>query len=364
MFSEKYYPPEVKGQDLDNYLSRGWYRMGQSIFTTHFLCFGSQFYSALWIRLPLQDYKLSKSLRKLHNKNQKHFRVQYQPSIINDEKEALYQKYRKNFPAPLSPSLKESLLDLEDHNIFDTYEAAVYDKDNKLVACSFFDIGKESTASILGIYDSDYANFSLGLYTMVLEILFSIKNGFKYYYPGYVVPGYTRFDYKLRIGDVFYYHLKSDNWIPFDEKARTNTPLLEMESQLEAVRERIAHFGIKGILKYYPMFEANLVSFSLTTYFDFPVLLQIKLNHLDDQEQTDFFIVVYNTRSGFFQLIHCLPFDSPFFYFKAEFVQSFNENKDKFLLRLITVADVLLETKNTNRLVIGIQELAHRKNKL
>ena len=39
--------------------------------------------------------------------------------------------------------------------------------------------------------------YSLGFYTMLLEIDFGIKSGAEYYYPGYVVPNYFKFDYKL-----------------------------------------------------------------------------------------------------------------------------------------------------------------------
>ncbi len=361
MFSEKHYPSEVKGPDLDAYLAKGWYRMGQSIFTTHFLCFGSEFYSALWIRADLSTYALRKSLRKLHNKNKKVFTIRYGLASITPEKEALYRIYKSNFPAPLSPSLKESLLDLEDRNIFDTYEVCVYDED-RLVACSFFDVGEESVASILGIYDAAYSKYSLGLYTMVLELIYAKEQGFKYYYPGYVVPGYSRFDYKLRIGEVSYYHLKTNTWRPFTEESKTETPLREMHTRLQQVDDLLKARQIKGQIKYYPMFEANLVSFSLTTYFDYPILLKLLLSNRPDEQEHDFFLVVYNNKSGLFQLLHCMPFDSPFFYFKSEFIQSFNENKNHFLLRLITINDLIFETKDAQLLVDQIESRLRLKN--
>lgn len=351
MFSEKHYPIEVKGGDLDTYLEKGWYRMGQSIFTTHFLCFGSEFYSALWVRLPLHEYTMSKSLRKLHAKNQKHFRIEYGDFNITPEKEILYKKYRENFPAPLSPTLKESLLDLEVKNIFETREVCLYDGAGALVACSFFDVGEESAASILGIYDQKYASHSLGLYTMVLEILYCQEQGYKYYYPGYVVPGYSKFDYKLRIGKVSYYHLKSNTWKPFYAISKEETPFWEMEKSLLNIRKLLGDLGITAELKYYPMFEANLVSFSLTTYFDYPLVLHLNTSLGSDQNEAHFFMVVYNPKSGYFQFLHCQPFDSPFFYFKTEFIQSFNEDKKKFLLRLITVSEILFETNKIDDLL-------------
>jgi arginine-tRNA-protein transferase len=41
MFADKHYPENLNLWELDQYLEKGWYRMGQVIFTTHFLFFGS-----------------------------------------------------------------------------------------------------------------------------------------------------------------------------------------------------------------------------------------------------------------------------------------------------------------------------------
>ena len=65
------------------------------------------------------------------------------------------------------------------------------------------------------MYDPEYDRYSLGFYTMLLEIEYCMELGLKFYYPGYVVPGYSRFDYKLRIGDVDYFDLYSKEWLPF-----------------------------------------------------------------------------------------------------------------------------------------------------
>ena len=44
MFTEKHVPDSITGEELDDYLDRGWYRMGQSIFTCHFLFFNDSLY--------------------------------------------------------------------------------------------------------------------------------------------------------------------------------------------------------------------------------------------------------------------------------------------------------------------------------
>ena len=62
-FAEKHYPEVLLPEDLDAYLEKGWYRMGQTIFTTHFLCFDKGFFSAIWVRLDLQNFSFNKRQR-------------------------------------------------------------------------------------------------------------------------------------------------------------------------------------------------------------------------------------------------------------------------------------------------------------
>ena len=183
MFAVKHYPNSVKGKELDIYLSRGWYRMGQTIFTTHFLCFGNQFYSAIWIRLDLKDYQFRKSLRKILRKNDERFITKIGRSKINTEREQLYRIYREDFPGVIAPTLLDSLQDGEAFNIYHTKEFSAYDGQD-LVALSYFDIGENSAASILGIYHPQYKSLSLGFYTMLKEIEYCLENGIRYYYPG------------------------------------------------------------------------------------------------------------------------------------------------------------------------------------
>ena len=96
MFADKHYPENLNLWELDQYLEKGWYRMGQVIFTTHFLFFGSNVYSALWLRLPLLNYQFKGTNRKLLNKITSQFKIIVRPAEINDEKDNnIYNFYDK-----------------------------------------------------------------------------------------------------------------------------------------------------------------------------------------------------------------------------------------------------------------------------
>jgi leucyl-tRNA---protein transferase len=344
MFAEKHYPDLMLPEALDNYLDRGWYRMGQSIFTTHFLCFNRSYYSAVWVRQPLAGYRYSGSLRKIIRRCQSKFRTEFHQASITPEKEALYQNYRVAFPGMIAPSLQDSLLDGSDYNIFDTYEVCVYDG-GKLVALSYFDLGARSVASIMGIYEPSYRAHSLGIYTMLMEIAFCLDNQLDFFYPGYVVPGYPRFDYKLRIGPVEYFDLAADGWRPFSELEQQAPPLQLMEHRLAELQQYLRHHQRRSRLMYYPLFEANLFGFWQAPYLDHPVFLLCS-----DADNTNAFnLIIYEPREQGFQLLRCSLFNDLHFYFNESYTQSFDPRFN--FLKLLAVDEVLEKSPSPERIL-------------
>lgn len=353
LFAEKHYPEHLPLEELDIYLSLGWYRMGQSIFTTHFLCFGKKFYSALWIRLNLFNHTFRKSQRKLMRKNGESFDVKYAPFHLSKEKEQLYWRYKKNFKGFLAGSLEESLLDGEDFNIYNTYEVQIYDG-NKLIGLSFFDIGRESASSIMGIYDPNYHSYSLGYYTMLMEMDYCLKLGLEYYYPGYVVPGYDRFDYKVRIGDVEVYEMNSWKWKPFNLKGEFVTPVQEMELKLLQLMQLLSHNKVDHHFYYYPLFEANLFGFWNTQYLDFPLFVQIFKNN---SELEFFYFIIYDPRDALFKLLRCSNIENHSFFFNKSYINTFVP--DKYFMVLSSVEATLVKTNTIDDINKFILEKEH-----
>lgn len=353
MFALKHYPEQISRRELDIYLARGWYRMGQTIFTTHFLCFEKTFYSAIWIRQDLQNYTFRKSLRKILRKNDRQFEVKYRPALITEERERLYQKYRKKFPGVLAPTLLDSLQDGGFVNIFQTYEVAIYDGD-QLVGLSYFDLGEQAAASITGIYHPDYQKHSIGFYTMLKEIQFCQDQNIRYYYPGYLVPGYDRFDYKARIGAVDYYDLSQQGWLPYRELKKSQIPLKQMEQQLNLLAKLLRKEGFAAKIKYYPLFEANLFGYWHLPYFDYPIMLLFRTHPF----RKVYDILVFDPRTQLFQLLRCNRIEDFQFYFNEQFLNSFQE--ERFFMELINVEQVLLSTKSAEVMSQSLKRLAAR----
>lgn len=346
MFTEKHFPGSITGEELDEYLRKAWYRMGQAIFTCHFLFFEDNLYSPVWTRLPLKNYRFRKSLRKIMNKIHQDFRVVVRPGIIDEEKEGLFQYYKDHFNGRLSPTLTASLMDNVEYNIFSSYEVSVY-KNKRLIAFSFFDLGKKSLASIKGVYDPDYSSYSLGLFTMLQEIQFGMELGYDYYYPGYVVPGYQRFDYKLRIGkpeEVEFYDLKSGSWIKYQHFSEARTPVKVLSEKLMKMGQTLMEVGISCQILYYPAYEANIFGYDNERYLESPLFLNVFSNVFPRPR----FIVYYDLWRETFVFTHCMPLEDLGFYF--EYSMQFDTLEARHFLDFILEKSKIAETKDVNEI--------------
>jgi len=272
MFTERDYPDFLPHSKLDEYLAKGWFRMGQMIFTCHFFCFDGSLYSPVWIRLDLDNYKFRKSLRKIMTRNSQRFNIVIRKAVLDEEKEKLYRVHKNRFMGFIHDSLKESLLGYSEDNIYDTYEACVYDGE-ELVAVSFWDIGHDSIASIIALYNPDYSKYSLGFYTMLLEMQFGMENKMKYYYPGYVIPGYPKFDYKLRIGDVEFYDFKKSSWLPKSDYKESEIPSYRLKRILLETKDALAAKNIPSKQIMYQLFDRGATRYKRKEFLSQPLFL-------------------------------------------------------------------------------------------
>jgi leucyl-tRNA---protein transferase len=337
MFTEKHFPASLSSEELDVYLERGWYRMGQTIFTCHFLFFEDSLYSPIWTRLPLKGYQFRKTMRRICRNVEDKFRVEVRPGVIDAEKEGLFQVYRNAFKGRLSANLRHSLLDNTDSNIFETHEVAVYNGD-RLIAFSFFDLGKDSIASIKGVYHPDYSSYSLGFYTMLREIKFGIEQGFQFYYPGYVVPGFPRFDYKLRVGEpqrVQFYDLKQGKWLAYNTFSEKNVPVTVLTGRLMEIGKLLPENGIQCQMLYYPAYEANIFGYDSQRFLESPLFLNCYSNLFPRPR----FIVFYDLWKEKFVFCHCMPHEDLSFY--LEYSMQYDTDETKHFLDFLMKKSVI-----------------------
>jgi len=309
MFAEALSPEQLTPPQLDAYLEKGWFRMGQTIFTTNFIHFKSEIYSAIWLRILLEEYIADHTHVKLAKSNSK-FKATIQRTVISAEKEALYAKYKQSLPFQTSDSLHHLLFGrTETPSIYTTYEVTLYEGE-KLIACGFFDVGETSAEGIVSFYDPEYKKYSLGKYLIYLKIQYCQELKLRYFYTGYFVPGYSYFDYKLTIAKpaLYYLQLSSQQWLPIASFSDAHIPYLVAYDKLKQVQQLLAPVSPQTRVMKYEYFDANLIpELKQTDLLDFPVFLF----HDQGEEDDINLIIVFDVRDDQYHLLSCIPYWIP-----------------------------------------------------
>lgn len=189
-------PDFIGAEMLDFYLGRGYYRMQQELFTCQFLPIEEQLHTVHWLRLRLAEIQYGPEQRRLLRLNSQ-FQLYLRRFQLTEEYETLYATYRSNTTFDGPPTAASFLLDNDSSdNVFDTQVIEVRDA-GRLIALGIFDQGARTLAGIMNFYDPAYRKHSLGKYLMLLKIEYARQQQMVFYYPGYLVQGVPKFDYKL-----------------------------------------------------------------------------------------------------------------------------------------------------------------------
>jgi leucyl-tRNA---protein transferase len=301
MFAQVHFPQVIRPDELDHYLAEGWFRMGQTIFTTNFLNFKSQFYSAIWLRIKLPKWQPTNAQQKLRKQNA-HFKIVINKAYLTPEKESLFAKYKKSVAFEASASLNQLLYGKSNNDVYNTLEVNIFDRD-RLIALGYFDIGKECAGGISSFYDPDYKKFSLGKYLIYLKMEYCKKMNLQYFYPGYFVPGYPAFDYKLQLSkELEFFQFASQQWISIEHFVDAQTPLQIMYAKLKALQSLLSQSAVVNRLYRYDFFDANLIpDLNGLELFDFPLFLLCS----STEAEAIYPIIVYDVRHHQYDLVKC-----------------------------------------------------------
>ena len=348
MLAEVHYPEQLSPEALDAYLQQGWFRMGQTIFTTNFVHFHHQLYSAIWLRLILSEFTEERTQLKLFKRNAR-FRSEIKPATITEEKEDLYAHYKESCSFETSASLRQLLYRGADlTSVYNTYEVAVYDG-KQLIAIGYFDLGGNSAEGITSVYHPAYKKFSLGKFLIYQKIMYCKQLGLTYFYPGYFVPGYASFDYKLSIGKnaLEFLQLSSSQWLPLQRFSPASIPINVMEEKLEVLRNILMENNLVSSVLKYTYFDANLVpELTGTELFDFPIMLLCGIPSDDNKN----ILVVFDVCDEHYHLLHCAAIWS---------TGNLNEEPGFFSTHLLKIAEEILTTPFAEDLLSPIRCLAH-----
>jgi leucyl-tRNA---protein transferase len=207
-----------KNEVLDYFLARGWYRSLSvgCMFTEENVVINDVRYSVYWIRYNVASMVLSSSQKRLMNMVRSKYSIGYETFALDSELEQLFSQYKQAATFLKTDSLK--YIFGCDTDTFNTEVIKIRDK-NKLIAAGLFDKGNNSISGVMNLYDPDYKKYSLGKYLVLEKINYCLNTGIQYYYPGNIVPGITKLDYKLFIDKnaIEVYEKETGHWIPYLE---------------------------------------------------------------------------------------------------------------------------------------------------
>lgn len=309
MFAQAHSPEQLTPSELDAYLAQGWFRMGQTIFTTNFVRFQHQIHSTIWLRVLLHEYVADHTQIKLFKRNAI-FLTTIQRAVLTPEKEELYTRYQQSLSFPTSESLQHLLLgDINKSSIYTTYEVTVRDG-ARLIAIGFFDIGETSAEGIVSVYDPTYKKYSLGKYLIYQKMQYCQHLKLRYFYPGYFVPGNPYFNYKLTIGRpaLQFLQLSSQGWLAIETFSSDSIPYSAMHNKLVEMQKLLTLANVESSIVNYEYFDAALIpNLRDAELFDFPVFLFCA----NKSAEGIHLLIVFDVRDARYHLLMSHPFWQP-----------------------------------------------------
>jgi leucyl-tRNA---protein transferase len=217
LINEAFFADSVTRSASDLLLAEGWRHFGTYYFRYNLGLHNEEIRRVVPLRVDLTQFRLSKSQRRIINKNSD-LRTVVRPIEITHETNQLFERHKRRFSFGVPESIYVFLSSQPADVPCDASELAVYDSD-RLVAISYFDEGDATTSGVYACFDPEMPDRGLGIYTMLQEIDYSIKTGRRYYYPGFAYEGPSFYDYKKNFYGLEAYDWRG-RWHPFARGGR------------------------------------------------------------------------------------------------------------------------------------------------
>jgi leucyl-tRNA---protein transferase len=336
-------PRSLSGSRLDRLLQGGWFRYASTLFRSQLQYMDGQIYTPINVRMRVQEQAFSKKMQKIFDKNVQRFRYEYGPATFSQAKQELYNGHKSRLSGFYPHSLKD-LVVLDPYSVFPTHEVCVYDG-QRLVAVSFFDVGQQSVASITGLFDAAYSAYSLGYFTMLLEVTFCRRTNRQFYYPGYILDMPTLYDYKLRIGQMEMLNWETGRWrryhLPY-----SNTAGQRIRSTTEMLQEKLLAADIKFRTHFYTYYSWHYRSdfYASSSMVRQPVLL-----FLDSEKR---FYVTFDVEKNAYLLCEAALFG----YFDTDY----NTNSGEESTEVFSLVEVWAEEREVEKLIEKLPQMLQK----
>ncbi len=215
LVNEEFYTQAISPQELDALLADGWRHFGKHFFRYNVGLHEYELRRVMPLRIRLKNFMLSRSQRRIIKRNQD-LQTVIRRIEITPEKEILFEKHKQRFKYSVPDSIYDFLSNAPADTPCEALEVCLYNQE-KLLAATFFDVGRAATSGVYAMFDTKENRRSLGIYMILLIIDFSLKNSMAFYYPGYAYEGNSFYDYKKRFSALEVYDWNG-SWGKFESK--------------------------------------------------------------------------------------------------------------------------------------------------
>lgn len=213
IFLDQYFVREsVAPEQMDRLWAQGWRHFGAYFFRYSVATHWGDVRSVIPLRIDLTKFTPSRSQKRVLAKNRE-VRVVIRDAFIDEAKDDLFYCHRNRFNHNIPDSIYDFLSDQPATVPCRMREICVCD-DDRLVAVSFLDVGRNSTSAVYAMFDPAESKRSPGIFTMLEAIRYSRELNCRYYYPGYAHSEPSIYDYKKNFNGLEYFDWKG-KWRPF-----------------------------------------------------------------------------------------------------------------------------------------------------
>ena len=196
---------------MDALWAEGWRHFGVLFFRYRRSTHGGRRCSVVPLRLDLARFSPSRSQRRVIARN-RDAEVTVGETFVDAEKEELFERHRARFSEAVPESLSDFLSHEPSRVPCRNVEICVR-LGGRLAAASFLDVGESATSAVYAMFDPAESRRSLGIYTMLVAIRYSLRLGCRHYYPGYACREPSIYDYKKNFAGTEAYDWRG-GWRP------------------------------------------------------------------------------------------------------------------------------------------------------
>ena len=153
------------------------------------------------LRVPVDDFRPSKSQRRVRNRWAGHERVEVGPVTFDEAKLALFNRHKleRGLSEPGEGMDADGYRGWLVNSCMLTVEMR-YFYDDELVGVGIVDLGRTAASSVYFYFDPDRSDLSPGVYSALQEIELCRATGRSHLYLGLYVADCSRLSYKARYG--------------------------------------------------------------------------------------------------------------------------------------------------------------------